>query len=111
MTKTLTAAGRELGLEFSPPAPWVVNDDDEDDIVVECHAYEDECPEVCRGSNTWPLTIEAARLIAAAPQLLSAARKVLAGLEALIDAAPSTAKPVFDGIADLHAAIGHATKA
>lgn len=49
-----------------------------------------------------------ARLIAAAPELLAAAEKVLAGLNARIDAAPGNAKPLFDGIADLHDAIGHA---
>jgi len=40
--------------------------------------------------------------------LLEAAEKVLAGLDARIDAAPSTAKPVFDGIADLSDAINRA---
>lgn len=52
-----------------------------------------------------------ARLISAAPDLLAAAQTVLAGLNARIDAAPSTAKPVFNGIADLHDAIGKATGA
>lgn len=49
-----------------------------------------------------------ARLIAAAPDLLAAAKKVMAGLDARIEAAPSTAKPVFNGIADLHDAINKA---
>lgn len=48
-------------------------------------------------------------LIAAAPDLLEAAQKVYAHLIARIDASPSTAKPVFDGIAELHDAIGKAT--
>lgn len=48
-------------------------------------------------------------LWSAAPDLLAAAQKVLAGLNARIDAAPSSAKPVFDGIADLHGAINRAT--
>ena len=51
-----------------------------------------------------------ARLIAAAPDLLEAARIVLAGLHARIDAAPPTSVPVFDGIADRAAAIARATE-
>jgi len=47
-------------------------------------------------------------LITAAPDLLDAAKKVLAGLNARIDAAPGNALPVFDGIADLYAAIAKA---
>lgn len=50
-----------------------------------------------------------AKLEKAAPALLAAAQKVLAGLNARIDAAPSNAVPVFDGIAELHTAIGKAT--
>jgi hypothetical protein len=49
-----------------------------------------------------------AHLIAAAPDLLAAAETVLADLNARIGAAPDTAKPVFNGIADLHAAIAKA---
>lgn len=49
-----------------------------------------------------------ARLIAAAPKLLAAAKRVLAGLNERIDAAPGDAVPVFDGIVDLHDAIGKA---
>lgn len=52
-----------------------------------------------------------ARLIAAAPDLLTAAQTVLAGLNARIDAAPDTAKPVFNGIAELHDAINKAISA
>ena len=59
-----------------------------------------------------------ARLIAAAPELYEALRKlefaadrVLHELEHRIAAAPATAVPVFDGIADLHDAIGHARAA
>lgn len=48
------------------------------------------------------------RLICAAPDLLAAAEKVLAGLEARIEAAPPNAVPVFDGIAELHDAINKA---
>lgn len=44
----------------------------------------------------------------AAPKLLAAAKTVLAGLTARIDAAPGDAVPVFDGIADLHTAIAKA---
>lgn len=52
-----------------------------------------------------------ARLIAAAPDLLAAAREVLAGLNARIDAASAAGKPVpmFAGVASLHAAIAKAT--
>ena len=47
-----------------------------------------------------------ARLIAASPELLKAAKTVLAGLNARIEAGKETGKlPVFDGIADLHSAI------
>lgn len=49
-----------------------------------------------------------ARLIAAAPELLAAAKAVLDGLNARIDAAPMTDVPVFDGIAALHSAIAKA---
>jgi hypothetical protein len=46
----------------------------------------------------------------AEPELLAAAKKVLAGLEARIEAAPPEAVPVFDGIVDLHDAIGRAER-
>jgi hypothetical protein len=49
-----------------------------------------------------------ARVLAAGTALLAAGEKVLADLEARIDAAPSDAKPVFNGIADLHDAINQA---
>lgn len=38
-------------------------------------------------------------------ELHAAASRVLAGLNARIDAAPDSAKPVFDGIAELHAVL------
>lgn len=47
-------------------------------------------------------------LIAAAPDLLAAAKTVLAGLNARIDASSPHSVPVFDGIADLHSAIARA---
>ncbi|ANF84765.1 hypothetical protein A7J50_1331 [Pseudomonas antarctica] len=52
-----------------------------------------------------------AKLIAAAPDLLAAAIKVLNGLNERIDSATEnrTATPIFDGIADLHDAINKAT--
>lgn len=53
--------------------------------------------------------IATARLIAAAPDLLEAAMIVYAELNARIDAAPDTAKPVFRGLAELHTAIAKAT--
>lgn len=52
-----------------------------------------------------------ARLIAAAPELLAAAKKMLDGLNARIDAASAEggrSVPVFYGIADLHDAINRA---
>jgi hypothetical protein len=51
-----------------------------------------------------------ARLIAAAPDLLAAAKRVLAHLNARLDAAVAAEGPVplFDGIADLHDAIAKA---
>lgn len=53
-------------------------------------------------------TIAKAHLLAAAPKMLAAGRKVLAGLNARIDGADLSSVPVFDGIADLHAAISAA---
>ncbi len=49
-----------------------------------------------------------ARLIAAAPDLLEAAKVVLAGLNARIDSAPANAVPLFTGISALHDAIAKA---
>lgn len=66
-------------------------------------------PFVCRdGQATIDVSQPDMALIAAAPDLLAAAKTVLADLEARIDAAPSTAKPVFRGIADLLTAINKA---
>lgn len=48
---------------------------------------------------------------AAAPDLHAAAVRVLAGLNARIDAADRTSVPVFDGIAELHDAINKANPA
>ena len=54
-----------------------------------------------------------ARLIAAAPDLLAAAQRVLAGLNARIDDAGYKCQPVplYDGIAELHNAIAKASGA
>lgn len=54
--------------------------------------------------------LNAATIKAERDELLAAARKVYADLNARIDAAPDDAKPVFGGIADLHDAINKATK-
>ena len=97
------------------PGPWHVQDDHgrryietggNDDTIAEIHRRRRKgsvysCAEA--GAN--------ASLIAAAPDLLSAAIKVLNGLNERIDAAVEnrTATPVFDGIADLHDAINKAT--
>jgi hypothetical protein len=51
---------------------------------------------------------EIERLRAINTELVGAAQKVIAGLNARIDAAPRHAVPVFDGIAELHAAIARA---
>jgi len=60
-----------------------------------------ECIAICEGPNRR----ENAAAIAALPELLAAAKTVLAGLNARIDVATASRKPVFNGIADLHAAI------
>ncbi len=57
-----------------------------------------------------PIGLANARLIAAAPDLLAAAKIVLAGLNQRIDAAPIDAVPVFDGIAELHSAVAKAER-
>ncbi|MFN3169266.1 MAG: hypothetical protein ACE37E_01075 [Hyphomicrobiales bacterium] len=57
------------------------------------------------GTDPWEAN---ARLIAAAPELLEAAQAVYAGLVERIAEAPTSAKPVFYGIAELHDAIGKA---
>ena len=49
--------------------------------------------------------------LTAADELEAAGHLVLAGLNARIDAAPSTSVPVFNGIADLHDALGHFLRA
>lgn len=53
-----------------------------------------------------------ARLISAARELYAAAQEVLVGLNARIEEARATGSPVpvFDGIADLHAAVAKATQ-
>jgi hypothetical protein len=55
------------------PGPWVINNDDQDDLKIESAGYEDETPGVC-GSHSpqWPLTDADAALIAAAPDMLAA---------------------------------------
>lgn len=72
------------------------------------HVHEDKPGDKAR----WRAEQEAnARLIAAAPELLAAAEIVLAGLNARIDQASAEgghSVPVFNGIADLHAAINKA---
>lgn len=64
---------------------------------------------VVRGRNLSDAEMEAnCDLIAAAPDLLAAAKKVLADLNSRIAAAPDSAVPVYNGIADLAAAVAKA---
>lgn len=68
----------------------------------------DWCPQ-CGTIIANELDWQAPKSVKSNKRLLAAAKKVLSGLNARIDAAPSTAKPVFKGIADLHAAIASAS--
>jgi len=71
-------------------------------IIEKLMAIHDHDWRVSHLANTSDTAKEAADCIS---DLLEAAKKVLAGLNARIDNAPLHAVPVFDGIAELHAAI------
>ncbi|BAQ18349.1 hypothetical protein [Methyloceanibacter caenitepidi] len=79
----------EPGIDIVSDCPWTVTA-----VLTDCPHYE---------AN--------ARLIAAAPDLLEAAQKVLAGLHERMKEARDAkeAVPVFDGIADLSDAINKAS--
>jgi hypothetical protein len=71
MSKVATAE-RESITPWTP-GPWVINNDDQDDLKIESAAYQDETPGVCGShSSQWPLTDADAALIAAAPDMLAA---------------------------------------
>lgn len=97
------------------PGPWQFEDQEPNEeieifvpaqpcgryvIATVCYGY-DEPFESQQRAN--------AKLIAAAPELLAAAQKVLDGLHARIDMA-KVETPVFVGIADLASAIAKATE-
>ena len=89
---TIVFAVSELGEEWPIP-------------VADCNDSEGEDLESAR-----PLEERRAnaRLIAASPDLLAAAKVVLAGLNARIERSHPSGVPVFDGIAELHAAVAKA---
>lgn len=101
------------------PGPWTVVDhswqevsvyDAEGCIVCALRLDEDDCDDLT--VDALEATMNAnAHLIAAVPDLLTAAQTVLADLHARIDAAGAGPVPVFRGIADLHSAIAKATQA
>jgi len=95
------------------PGPWtVVEYGDGDNLAIHDGDSENRiCFMATHGGSQkqWEAIQANAELIAAVPDLLEAAQKIYAHLIARIDAAPSTAKPVFDGIVELHDAIAKAT--
>ncbi|MFN3836740.1 MAG: hypothetical protein ACK4MI_03410 [Brevundimonas sp.] len=104
------------------PGPWRIDVSGSEDWSVDYDGPSSTYMTIC-GARPQPVCfavepsaydndeeIEAnARLIAAAPELLAAAQRVLAGLNARIDAADPSSVPVFHGIVDLHDAISRAT--
>lgn len=83
-----------------------------DELAQRCHVIDEALTNAIqlREASEAALTehkAETARVLEAANELEAAGHTVLCGLNARIDAAPSTATPVFSGIADLHDALGH----
>lgn len=109
---TKEATGSPLG---HTPGPWIaVKADLHGDDLERWSVCTDTKPQyfiasIENGALTDTLDTEEAnaRLIATAPDLLRAAKKVLRELDLRIDAAKAMGDPlpVFDGIADLHNAI------
>lgn len=94
------------------PGPWFAVWDEEDGW--NHHVYSSPTDRVCFMAHGGPekqAEFNAnVRLIAAAPDLLSAAKTLMADLHARIELAPVNAKPVFRGIAELHDAINKAER-
>lgn len=77
----------------------IVEGDDDQSVIAVVSASMGEDP-----NKRFP-SFAYARLMTGAPRLAAAAQRVLAHLNQRIDAAPLDAKPVFNGIVELHDAL------